>query len=162
MFVASKRRDNMKLAEALIQRADAQKRLEQLRQRLNRSAKVQEGEQPPENPQELLLEVDTVITEITRLIQQINRTNASTPFDENRTLTDILAERDTLMLRRNVLATTINAATTQPRYGRMEIKEFPAINISELQKQIDDFSRQYRELDTAVQQLNWTIDLIEN
>jgi Family of unknown function (DUF6847) len=162
MFVASKRRDNMKLAEALIQRADAQKRLEQLRQRLNRSAKVQEGEQPPENPQELLLEVDTVITEITRLIQQINRTNASTPFDENRTLTDILAERDTLMLRRNVLATTINSATTQPRYGRMEIKEFPAINISELQKQIDDFSRQYRELDTAVQQLNWTIDLIEN
>jgi hypothetical protein len=152
----------MKLAEALIQRADAQKRLEQLRQRLNRSAKVQEEEQPPENPQELLAELDRVITEITRLIQQINRTNASTQYDENRTLTDILAERDMLMLRRNVLVTTINAATTQPRYGRMEIKEFPTINIADVQKQVDDLSRQYRELDTAVQQLNWTIDLIED
>ena len=37
----------MKLAEALIQRADCQKRIAQLRQRLTRSAKVQEGEQPP-------------------------------------------------------------------------------------------------------------------
>lgn len=33
----------MKLAEALIKRADCQKRIEQLRQRLMRSAKVQEG-----------------------------------------------------------------------------------------------------------------------
>ena len=152
----------MKLAEALIQRSDAQKRLEQLRQRLNRSAKVQEGEQPPEDPQELLIEANNVITEMTRLIQQINRTNASTQYDETRTLTDILAERDTLMLRRNMLATLINAATTQPRYGRMEIKEFPTINIAEIQKQMDDLSRQYRVLDTAVQQLNWTIDLIED
>lgn len=152
----------MKLAEALIQRSDAQKRLEQLRQRLNRSAKVQEGEQPPENPQELLAEVDTVITEITRLIRQINRTNAATQYDENRSLTDILAVRDSLMLRRSVLATLINATIPQPRYGRMEIKEFPTINIAEIQKQVDDLSRQYRELDTAIQQLNWTIDLIED
>ncbi|MDV3351896.1 DIP1984 family protein [Leptothoe sp. LEGE 181152] len=65
----------MKLAEALMQRADCQKRIAQLRQRLTRSAKVQEGEQPPENPQELLSEVDTVITELTRLVQRINQTN---------------------------------------------------------------------------------------
>lgn len=45
----------MKLAEVLILRADCQKRIDQLRQRLLRSAKVQEGEQPPENPQQLLL-----------------------------------------------------------------------------------------------------------
>jgi len=151
----------MKLAEALIQRADAQKRLEQLRQRLNRSAKVQEDEQPPENPQDLLAEVDTVIADLTRLIRQINRTNAATPFDDTRTLTDILAERDMLMLRRSVLVTLISAATAQPRFGRMEIKEFPTINIADIQTQVDAISRQYRELDTAVQQLNWTIDLIE-
>jgi hypothetical protein len=44
----------MKLAEALILRADSQKRVEQLRQRLTRAARVQEGENPPENPQELM------------------------------------------------------------------------------------------------------------
>ena len=152
----------MKLAEALIQRADAQKRLEQLRLRLSRSAKVQEGEQAPEDPQELLAEVDVVITEINRLIRQINRSNATTQYDENHTLTDALAERDTLMMRRGIFATLINATAPQPRYGRMEIKELPTINIAEIQKQMDDLSRQYRELDTAIQQLNWTIDLIED
>jgi len=152
----------MKLAEALIQRADAQKRVEQLRNRLSRSAKVQEGEQPPEDPQELLAEIDTVITELTRLIQQINRTNASTNFDDNRTLTDALAERDTLMLRRGMLTTLINASQPQMRYGRAEIKELPTVNVAEIQQQVDDVSRQYRELDTAIQQMNWTIDLIED
>lgn len=152
----------MKIAEALIQRADAQKRIEQLRARLIRSAKVQEDEQPPENPQDLLTEIDTVIKELTTLIQQINRTNAATAFDEGRTLTDVLAERDTLMLRRGVLTSLINATQPQTRYGRMEIKEFPTVNVSDIQAQVDDVSRQYRELDTAIQQMNWTIDLIED
>lgn len=152
----------MRLAEALIERADAQKRIAQLQQRLARSAKVQEDEQPPEDPQALLAEVGQAIDDLTRLIQQINRTNAQTSFDDGRTLTDALAERDTLMMRRNVIAQVINAAQAQPRYGRMEIKEFSTVNIAELQAQVDDLSRQYRELDTAIQQLNWTVDLIED
>ncbi|MDQ7026144.1 MAG: DIP1984 family protein [Anaerolineae bacterium] len=152
----------MKLAEALIQRADAQKRIEQLRQRLARSAKVQEEEQPPEDPQELLREVDTVIAELTRLIQQINRTNATTQFDDTRTVTDALAERDTIMLKRGMLTGLIIQTQPQQRYGRMEIKELPTVNIADIQKQVDGISRQYRELDTAIQRLNWTIDLIED
>ena len=48
----------MKLAEALILRADLQKRLEQLRQRLILNAQVQEGEQPAEDPESLLRELD--------------------------------------------------------------------------------------------------------
>ena len=152
----------MKIAEALIQRADAQKRIEQLRARLIRSAKVQEDEQPPEDPQDLLTEIDTAIAELTTLIQQINRTNAATQFDEGRTLTDALAERDTLMLRRGILTSLINATQPQTRYGRMEIKEYPTVNVSEIQQQVDDVSRQYRELDTAIQQMNWTVDLIDD
>lgn len=58
----------MKLAEALILRADYQKRIAQLQQRLIRSARVQEGEQPPEDPQELVTELETTTTELTRLI----------------------------------------------------------------------------------------------
>ncbi|MGB1287354.1 MAG: DIP1984 family protein [Aggregatilineales bacterium] len=152
----------MKLAEALIQRADAKKRIEQLRQRLARSVQAQEGETPPENPQDLLAEVDEVIAELTRLIQQINRTNATTQIDDNRTLTDALAERDTLMLRRGILTGAINSAIQQPRYGRMEIKFYSTIDIAAVQKQVDDISRQYRELDTRIQELNWTIELLEN
>lgn len=41
---------NMRLAEALILRADYQKRVEFLKERLFASAKTQEGTERPENP----------------------------------------------------------------------------------------------------------------
>ena len=44
----------MKLAEALSIRKDLQKRIEQLKSRLENTVKVQEGEQPAENPEDLL------------------------------------------------------------------------------------------------------------
>lgn len=150
----------MKLAEALIQRADAKKRLENLRQRLIRSAKVQEGETAPENPQDLIGEMDALLAEMTSLIQRINRTNSATAFDNIRSLTDVLAERDALMLRRSLLSSLMQAAQPQARYGRMEIKETPTVNIADLQKQYDELARQHRELDTAIQQMNWNVDLI--
>lgn len=152
----------MKLAEALIQRADAQRRIEQLRGRIQRNASVQEGEEPAENPTDLLAEVETTLTELRTLIQQINRTNSATAFDDNRTLTDVLAERDVLMLERSVVSGLIDAAMPQFRYGRMEIKYESTVNIQEMQQRVDDISRRYRELDSAIQQLNWTVDLIEN
>lgn len=152
----------MKLAEALIQRADTQRRLAQLESRMMRSAKVQEDEQPPEDPADLFAELDQLINQLTRLIQQINKTNSNVQFDETRTLTDALAERDTLMMKRSIINSVMQTAQPQARYGRMEIKELPTINIAETQKQVDDISRQYRELDTAIQQLNWVVDLIED
>lgn len=153
----------MKLAEALITRADTEKRIAQLQQRLLRSAKVQEGDQPPENPQTLLTETSELVAELQSLIQSINRTNATTTFDDNRTLTDALAERDMLMRERTILAKVIEvAAVTQPRYGQSEIKFVSTVNIADLQSQVDDLSRRYRQLDSTIQQLNWTIDLIES
>jgi len=152
----------MKLAEALIARADAEKRIAQLQQRIVRSAKVQEGDDPPEDPQVLLDESTALINQMQTLIQAINRTNSSTQFDSNRTITDALAERDMLMKERTFLANVIsNAVVTQPRYGQSEIKFVSTINIADLQTRVDDLSRRYRETDSAIQQLNWTIDLIE-
>lgn len=45
----------MKLAEALNLRADLQKRIANLRERLIKNAKVQEGDTPSEDPNMLLL-----------------------------------------------------------------------------------------------------------
>ena len=42
--------ETMKLAEALILRADCQRHIEQLKQRLLRNVKVQEGDKPSEDP----------------------------------------------------------------------------------------------------------------
>ncbi|MEO1093684.1 MAG: DIP1984 family protein [Cyanobacteria bacterium J06638_28] len=151
----------MKLAEALILRADAQKHIAQLRQRLMRSARVQEGEQPPEEPQALLAELETTTNTLVQLIQQINRTNAVTRFQAGM-LSDALAERDSLQLKRSAYDGLINAATVrQDRYMRSELRLVSTVNVAELQRQIDQLSRQYRELDAQIQALNWATDLIE-
>lgn len=152
----------MKLAEALILRADLKTRAAQLRERLKANAKVQEGETPSEDPQELLREFEEVAAQTLVLIQQINRTNAQTPFDGGEMLSDALARRDILKLRVATLRELKAAAVTAvPRMARMEIKSFAAIDVSATQKQADDLARDLRELDTRVQRLNWTIDLVE-
>jgi len=52
------------------------------------------------------------------------------------------------------------ASVKQDRYSRTEIKYISLVNVKELQKQIDKLSKEFRELDTKIQGLNWTIDLI--
>ena len=152
----------MKLAEALINRADCQKRIEQLRQRLLRSAKVQEGETPPENPQALVAELEATVNELADLIKRINKTNSLTNLEESMTLSDALAQRDTLMLKRSVYNSLVEAAAYQQvRYGTSEIKTFSTVNIAELQTQMDQLSRQCRELDTRIQESNWNTELMD-
>jgi hypothetical protein len=151
----------MKLAEALILRADYQKRIAQLQQRLIRSAKVQEGEQPPETPQELLTELESTATGLTRLIQQINRTNSTVSF-QDQPLSNALAERDVLRLRRSAYDSLINAAAIrQERYMRSELRMVSTVDVAELQRQVDRLSREYRQLDAQIQAMNWATELIE-
>jgi hypothetical protein len=151
----------MKLAEALILRADLQKRLEQLKQRLAQCVKVQEGEAPPEEPGALLAEVERVAAELLGLIRRINRTNAATPFDGG-TLSDALAQRDVFKLRRAVYVDTATAAVVQQdRYSKSEVKFRSTVDVAALRKQGDDLARQYRELDTRIQEANWRVELAE-
>ena len=151
----------MKLAEALILRADCQKQIAQLRQRLSRCVKVQEGEQPPEDPQVLMGELSSAIAQLTTLIQRINRTNSSTPFDPGN-LSDALARRDTLGMQRNALQQLIqDASVTKNRYSRSEVKFVSTVDIADLQRQVDSLSQEYRLLDTQVQSLNWQVDLVD-
>ena len=78
----------MKLAEALILRADCQKRIAQLKSRLLVNAKVQEGDAPAETPQELIAELGRVSNELLDLIKRINRTNSATAFAGRGTISD--------------------------------------------------------------------------
>jgi hypothetical protein len=150
----------MKLAESLIVRADYQKRFEQLRGRIVRNAKVQEGDAPSENPQELLAELEGLAAELADLIKRINRTNSNTEFDAGRTISDALAERDMLGLRRTVFASIAEAAAvTQNLYSRSEVKFVSTINVAEAQRQADDIAKQYRDLDARIQEANWRTEL---
>lgn len=152
----------MKLAEALIVRSDVQKRIEQMKVRLSRSAKVQEGEKPPERPNELLKEMGHLLTELNVLIKRINRTNAQVIFENDTTLADALADRDTLGLRRNILNDLMHTASIkQDRYTKSEVRFLATVNIGTLQEEMDHLAKTYRELDTRIQELNWKTDLID-
>ena len=151
----------MKLAEALILRADLQKKIEQLKHRLRNNVMVQEGDKPSEDPETLLQEFEACQFELTNLIKRINKTNNKTMFNEDWTLVDALTERDGLWERRLVLSHIAEEASIkQDRYSKTEIKYVSTINVGQLQKEVDRLSKEYRELDTRIQGLNWTIDLI--
>jgi uncharacterized coiled-coil DUF342 family protein len=150
----------MKLAEALAERSDCQVRLEELKKRILRSARVQEGEQPAEDVSELLSEIDKVHDRLLELICAINRTNAQTRFDESRMISDAIVTRELLGKKRDMLAAMTDAASTrQDRYSKSEVKFVATVSVSQLQKQIDALSKQYREVDTRLQELNWKTDL---
>ena len=152
----------MKLSEALIQRADAQKRLAQLRQRINQNALIQEGTRPSEDPKDLLAELARILAELGDLIKRINRTNAATSFDDTRTLTDALADRDMLHAEHAALAGLAQAAVhTYNRYTKSEVKYLSTVNVADLQKRVDELARRIRDLDTRIQALNWEVDLVE-
>lgn len=151
----------MKLAEALVNRADAQKRIEQIKQRLSNSAKVQEGEKPPEEPNDLLIELERTLNELESLIKRINKTNSSTEFEAGKSLSDALAERDVLAVKRSALRGLLEAASIQQsRYTRSEVKFLSTVDVAAVQKQVDDIAKQYRELDTKIQTINWQTELI--
>jgi len=58
----------VKIAEALALRADLQKRLEQLKQRLLKNARIQEGDTPAEDPVDLQSELEKSAQELIVLI----------------------------------------------------------------------------------------------
>jgi uncharacterized coiled-coil DUF342 family protein len=149
----------MKLAEALSIRADLQKRIAQLRERLKDSSKVQEGDEPVEDTKELFKELDSNLVELETLIYRINVTNLHAVHN-GVTLTKMIAQKDVLTLRvssmREVLKHVVERAN---RYGMNEIKDVRTIDVAELRRGIDTYSRQLRELDLKIQSLNWAIEV---
>ena len=151
----------MKLAQALILRADTQKRLEQLKGRLLDNAKMQENERPSEDPKLLLKELDRLSDELFRLILAINLTNSSAKF-EGASLTEMIAKKDTLSQKASVLREFAKSASQKvDLYSNSEIKILSSVDVAMLQKQIDELSKEIRELDMKLQEANWSVDLVE-
>lgn len=151
----------MKLATALSERADLQRRLSELQTRLNNNAKVQEGETPAENPKTLLAELDGILTRLEELMTKINLTNSRTEA-EGETLTALLARRDCLSKRLSVMRSFLDHASSRvDRYSKTEIKINSTVDVARLQKQVDAQSKALRELDEQIQSLNWTTELMD-
>jgi hypothetical protein len=156
----------MKLAEGLALRADAVRRVEQLRTRIVASARYQEGEEPPEDASALLAEAGNALDELEILIRRINRTNTAARIGDDGTLTDALARRDVLRLRHSVVTTAADAAAGRSQGGigrqlRSELKMLSALPVARLRAESDELARELRDLDVRIQRANWEVDLLD-
>ena len=125
-----------------------------------KNAKVQEGDTPSEEPNMLLNELNDNIIELENIIKSINKTNSST-YIGNESISDIIAKRDTLGLKLSILRSFISESANKiERYSNKEIKILSTVNVAEQQKEIDKLSKEYRLIDTKLQGLNWTTDII--
>ena len=151
----------MKLAEALQERADLNTRIEQLRDRAQNNALVQEGEKPAEDPKALVKELDECLARLEHLIATINMTNSVTKAGDS-TLTELIARRDVLKLKLSAYRDIIYVAGRSVTRARgTEIKIIPVLKAAELQKKADELAREIRITDNLIQQTNWTVDLVE-
>lgn len=151
----------MKLAEALIERSDLQKRLVLLEGRLKRSSRVQEGDEPPESPELLLTELDELSNSLEDLIRRINRTNVLTAINQD-SLAALIVRRDGIAKKKGILLNVIESASImQERYSQTEVRYLNTISVPDLQRRFDALAREYRLLDTEIQRRNWLTELLE-
>ena len=150
----------MKLAEALSIRKDLQKRIQQLEQRIKSNVKVQEDDEPLEDPNELMKELHSCLIQLEELIGRINLTNINTKNAEGLSITQLIAKKDTLTTRIAILRNIYSEATNIiNRYSSSEIRMECVIDVKQLSKQIDDYSCRLRKLDIEIQSLNFLTEL---
>ena len=151
----------MKLAEALQERADLNRKIEELRRRLTNVVLVQEGEDPAEDPDELLEELEGATGRLEQLMAAINLTNCRTKAD-GKTLTELIAKKDTLTLKLSAyrdLVYTAGQNTSRARGTEIRVKAL--LKASDLQREADNMAKEIRELDNLLQETDWKTKLIE-
>lgn len=149
----------MKLAAALSERSELQKRLSELGNRLNNNSKVQEGEEPSESPEELVEELNRVTDRMEELITKINLTNSRT-IKDGKTITEYLAHRDCLKSKIQIMRNFLdNASNKVSRMTHSEIRIKSTVPVPEIQKKVDMLSKELRETDELIQEVNWTTEL---
>lgn len=151
----------MKLAEALGRRAALEQKINELKTRLQDNVSVQEGDEPFEDPKELISELNAALRELHKMVLNINITNSQT-VNEGRSITDMLAERDMLKKKTRILSDTLSSIVNRDsRYSRSEIKYVATVDPAEFRRFFDEASSQLRRLDLKIQAIGWNTELIE-
>ena len=128
---------------------------------MKNNAKVQEGEQPSEKPSDLLKELEALLLQLEDLVARINLTNSKTVLEDGRSITALIANRDMLSKKLSIMRSFLDEASSKvDRYSRAEIKIVSTVDVAKLQKQVDAASKELRETDEKLQELNWTTELI--
>ena len=152
----------MKLAEALQERADLNRKIDELGRRIRQNVLVQQGEKPNEDPNAMFEELKAAVDRLETVIRQINFSNCKHRVG-GKTLTEIIARKDTLKMLYNAHRDALSAATQSTSRARgTEIKILPVVDVKALRKATDEIAKEIRMLDNTLQQANWKFDLIED
>lgn len=156
----------MKLAEALMLRADMQQKLAKLRERIAKCAVIDKGDKPAEDPEVLLRQALGITDELRSLIVRINATNSRVKMKGKegggRTLMEAIAQREAWSANHKTLQAAIAALDTKLEpYSMREIKRVAVLDAAKLHKQADDLAKKVRELNVVIQETNWQHELDE-
>lgn len=143
----------MKLAEALLLRADLMKKIEQLQNRISPVLIVSDDKLPQEDPIKLLAQLRKTINDLKALIIRINKTNNDTVVEGEGVLMEALAKRDSLKM----LSEKLRNAAQINNSGDSNLKT--TIDIKKLQVEMDQTGRAFREIDSEIQEINWLTEL---
>ena len=143
----------MKLAEALLLRADLLRKIEQLQNRIRPVLIVSDDKQPQEDPAKLMAQLRKTIQDLEALVVKINTTNNVTAVPGYGNLMQALARRDALKMLSEKLR-TIRYAAQVNNSGEKALKT--TIDIKKLQAEMDQTGRDFRTLDSTIQEINWS------
>lgn len=146
----------MKLAEGLLLRADLMKKIEHLQNRIRPVLIVSDNKLPQEDPDKLLAQLRKAIQDLESLVIRINKTNNETIVEGEGLLMEALAKRDSLKMLSEKLR-NIRYAAQVNNSGESNLKT--TISIKNLQAEMDQTGRAFREIDSKIQEINWLTEL---
>lgn len=152
----SRENKKMKLAEGLLLRADLLKKIEHLQNRIKPVLIVSDDKQPQEDPIVLLAQLRKAIQDLELIIVRINKTNNETIVEGEGLLYEALAKRDSLKMLSEKLRNIRQAAQI---YNTGETNLKATISIKNLQIEMDQTGRAFREIDSKIQEINWLTEL---
>ena len=152
----SRENKKMKLAEGLLLRADLLKKIEHLQNRIKPVLIVSDDKQPQEDPIVLLAQLRKAIQDLELIIVRINKTNNETIVEGEGLLYEALDKRDTLKMLSEKLRNIRQAAQI---YNTGETNLKATISIKNLQIEMDQTGRAFREIDSKIQEINWLTEL---
>src|SRR5690625_4705324 len=145
-----------KLAEGLLLRADLIKKIEHLQNRIKPVLIVSDDKKPQEDPNKILAQLRKAIQDLESIIIRINKTNNETHVEGEGSLMEALAKRDSLKMLSEKLR-NIRYAAQVNNSGDTNLKT--TIDIKNLQAEMDQTGRAFRELDSKIQEINWLTEL---
>lgn len=150
----------MKLAEALSRRSSLQKDLSWIKDQFNKISRVPEGGSPSEDPIAMFARMEDRANEYGCLLYSINSVNLKATDSQGRSMTELLALRDTLRAKQGILAFAYDKATEKDDvYGRQELRYVPTMDVVALRKKLENIGGELRELNLLIQRLNWEVEI---